>query len=397
MSEWPTLSLGEAGVSVLDCVHKTPAGATAGYPYIAIPDLADGRVSLSKVRRIVKSDWIEWTRRHRPRAGDVIVTRRGRVGDSAPIPNGMECAIGQNLVLLRSDESQVTQSFLRWLCRSPPWFSEVDRLINVGAVFSSLNVRDLPRFELPIPPISEQRRIAAVLDTLDELIETNRQIVAAALDLATASFSELVARSPGSARLSDVTTKIGSGATPRGGKDVYQESGVGFIRSQNVYDGEFAFEGLVRISDAAADSLRGVAVMSGDVLMNITGESVTRTALVPDRALPARVSQHVAIVRPDAQVLEPRFLILALLSAPIKAHLNGLSSAGATRRALTKAHLSETRIPLPPLAEQRRVAQILDTIEELGDEMANVIRVRDELLPLLTSGKVRVSENLAVA
>lgn len=135
----------------------------------------------------------------------------------------------------------------------------------------------------------------------------------------------------------------------------------------------------------------------GDVLVNITGESVTRTALVPNRALPARVSQHVAIVRPDAQRLDSGFLMLALLSAPIKAHLNGLSTAGATRRALTKAHLGETRIPVPPLAEQLRVARVLDAIDDLRAEMADLTRTRDELLPLLMSGTVRVAYDLALA
>lgn len=266
-----------------------------------------------------------------------------------------------------------------------------------GSAIPSLTKTHFESVPLELPSLAEQRRIAAVLESLDALIETNRRTAASSLDLAMASFSQVQARSSSLVRLSDVTTKIGSGATPRGGKDVYQEAGVAFIRSQNVYDGRFAFDGLARISDVAADALRGVEVLSGDVLVNITGESVTRTALVPDRALPARVSQHVAIVRPDADVLDSRFLMLALLSASTKAHLNGLSTAGATRRALTKAHLAETAIPLPPVAEQQRVARVVDAIDELAGETADVAQARNELLPLVMSGKVRVSEDLAVA
>ncbi|MEU4294864.1 restriction endonuclease subunit S [Kribbella sp. NPDC026596] len=266
-----------------------------------------------------------------------------------------------------------------------------------GSAIPSLAKAQFEGVPLDLPPMREQRRIAYVLSAFDELIETNRRIAEAALEVGRASFSQLAARSLDLAKLSDVTTKIGSGATPRGGKDVYQEEGTSFIRSQNVYDGQFSYDGLARISDGAADALSGVAVLSGDVLVNITGESVARTALVPNRALPARVSQHVAIIRADAAVLDYRFLMLALLSAPIKGHLNGLSTAGATRRALTKAHLGETRIPMPPLAEQRRVSRVLEAIGELGDELADLTRTRDELLPLLMSGQVRVSEDVAVA
>lgn len=167
--------------------------------------------------------------------------------------------------------------------------------------------------------------------------------------------------------LKDVTTKVGSGATPRGGKEVYRDTGTAFIRSQNIYDNQFSFGGLARISDEAAEALRGVEVLPGDVLINITGESVTRTAMVPDAALPARVSQHVAIVRPDQSVLDTRFLLSALLNPPTKSYLNMLSEAGATRRALTKSHIEKTTISLPPLDEQRRIAGVLGALDDLID------------------------------
>ncbi|MBB5494368.1 restriction endonuclease subunit S [Nocardiopsis metallicus] len=265
-----------------------------------------------------------------------------------------------------------------------------------GSAIPSLTKSHFEALPLDIPSPEEQGRIAALLGALDDLIEANRRTASAVLRLAMASFSHLDAWSTHLAPLSKVTTKIGSGATPRGGKAVYQEEGISFIRSQNVYDGAFSFDGLAKISEEAADALRVVTVLPGDVLINITGESVTRTALAPERALPARVSQHVAIVRPDPRVLDSRFLMLALLSDPIKAHLNGLSAAGATRRALTKAHLRGTQIPVPPLAAQRQVARVLDAIHELEDEIADLTRTRDELLPLLMSGKIRVDETLEV-
>ena len=266
-----------------------------------------------------------------------------------------------------------------------------------GSAIPSLTKAHFERVPLDLPPLSEQQRIAGVLCSLDDLMQTNRRTAAAALELAMASVNDRNARTTQRVRLGDATTKIGSGATPRGGKDVYQETGAAFIRSQNVYDGRFSSNGLARISDKAATALSGVTVQPKDVLINITGESVTRTALIPNRMLPARVSQHVAIVRPDPIVLDAGYLMLTMLSSPIKAHLNGLSSAGATRRALTKAHLADTQVPLPPLDDQMRVARVLDVLDELEEEILGLTRTRDELLPLLMSGKVRVSDTMAVA
>src|SRR5688572_12005198 len=91
-----------------------------------------------------------------------------------------------------------------------------------------------------------------------------------------------------SVRLGEHCSKIGSGSTPRGGESVYQESGVSFIRSQNVYNGQFAREGLAYLDDEHAHQLKGVTVESGDVLLNITGDSVARSCRVPDDVLPAR-------------------------------------------------------------------------------------------------------------
>jgi type I restriction enzyme S subunit len=163
-------------VRLLDCDHKTPEPALAGYPYIAIPDIRDGRLDLSAVRCISRADYEEWTRKTKPQGGDIIVTRRGRVGDTAVIPPGLECAIGQNLVILRSDGLRVDQSYLRWALQGPLHQRQVQKYLNVGAVFDSLNCRDIPKFEISVPPVAEQRAIARALGALDDKIDLNRRM-----------------------------------------------------------------------------------------------------------------------------------------------------------------------------------------------------------------------------
>ena len=98
-------------------------------------------------------------------------------------------------------------------------------------------------------------------------------------------------------KLSSLTTKIGSGATPRGGSNSYKDIGISLIRSQNVLDFQFTDNGLVFIDDEQADALKNVAIEKNDILLNITGDSVARCCIVPAVVLPARVNQHVAIIR----------------------------------------------------------------------------------------------------
>jgi len=166
-------------------------------------------------------------------------------------------------------------------------------------------------------------------------------------------------------KLGDLCLKIGSGATPRGGKESYKESGIAFIRSQNVLDFSFSKEGLAYISEGQAAQLDNVAVQSGDVLVNITGDSVARVCMVPDEYLPARVNQHVAIIRSNAKKADKNYILYCLQY--YKDHLLSISSSGGTRNALTKKMLEELLISLPSLDTQRELGEILNVFDKKID------------------------------
>jgi type I restriction enzyme S subunit len=179
-------------------------------------------------------------------------------------------------------------------------------------------------------------------------------------------------------QLHDITSKIGSGATPRGGEKVYQDYGIRLIRSQNVYDHEFHSDGLVHISDDDAKRLDNVVIESGDVLLNITGDSIARCCIVPKWVLPARVNQHVAIIRPTKR-LNSIYLQKYLSHPKVKAYMLG-HDAGGTRKALTKGNIESFVIPLPPIAEQNAIAHILGTL----DDKIELNRQMNETLEAIT-------------
>lgn len=169
------------------------------------------------------------------------------------------------------------------------------------------------------------------------------------------------------ANFKEITTKIGSGATPRGGKEVYLEERETFvlIRSQNVFDRYFSTEGLAYISDEHAEQLRQVWLQPNDILLNITGDGITfsRACIVPQNILPSCVNQHVSIIRVNPSICDAGFILSYLTHPQIKHYIESFN-AGGSRRAITKGHIESFEVPLPPLEEQKAIAAALSAFDD---------------------------------
>jgi restriction endonuclease S subunit len=216
-----------------------------------------------------------------------------------------------------------------------------------------------------LPPLPEQKRIVDLISSVDSYIEALQQQLESAKKSRNALIESQILKLSDSSlfSLKNLSTKIGSGATPRGGEEVYIETGVNLIRSQNVHDSNFVMRGLVAIEDSAAKALENVTVEEGDVLINITGASVTRCCVVDSTILPARVNQHVAIIRSDKAKILPKYLVLVLTSNEVKGFLNDIAGTGSTRQALTKTHLEDLEIPVPNISKQTEIIENSDAFD----------------------------------
>jgi type I restriction enzyme S subunit len=298
--------------------------------------------------------------------------------------------------------------FISYLLRTLNFSSQ-----NAAGAVPGVNRNHLHSLEVSLPPVEQQQQIAALLAPYDELIENCGRRLAVLEELVRGLYREwfIRFRYPGhkgersqplragrvpkgwrSTPLKTLTTKIGSGATPRGGKSAYKESGVALIRSMNVYDYRFEYADLALIDAEQAGLLDHVAVEAGDVLLNITGASVARCALAPSHLLPARVNQHVAILRPHPEKTNPSFLLDTLNAEGNKSRLLALAQGGATREALTKAALSRFSVLRPPLELQEQYHRIAGPIHQerelLQCRIQNLQHTRDLLLPRLLSGQI---------
>jgi len=148
-------------------------------------------------------------------------------------------------------------------------------------------------------------------------------------------------------KLKNICEKIGSGSTPTGGKESYFDTGIPLIRSTNVFDYNFSYNDLAFIDQEQASKLINVEVKENDILFNITGVSVARCCMVPNNIVPARVNQHVMIIRPLYKLNILYYLQLNLCSTDSKNILLGISQSGSTREALTKSEIENFEILFP--------------------------------------------------
>ena len=320
--------------------------------------------------------------------------------------------VNQHVAILRPDPKKLASRFLKYYLLNPNFKNFMLGMSSVGGTRNALTKGMIESFDIDHPSLPTQIRIAAILSALDDKIELNRQTNVTLEAIAQAIFKEWFVnfRFPGAtgdmqdselgpipkgwenSTLKNLTVKIGSGATPRGGSGVYLDEGIALIRSQNVYDSEFVWEGLARISDESAELLRNVEVEQDDVLLNITSASILRTCMVDPQVLPARVNQHVAIIRANPGI-PSRYIHLYLLQQKTKTYLMGLN-AGGSREAVTKGHIESVPILNPPFnllqCFNTFTTPIYSEVEQLSYQSRILSSIRDTLLPNLMNGQISV-------
>lgn len=297
--------------------------------------------------------------------GDVLISWSASLG--VYIWHGEKAVLNQHIFKVVFDKVEVDKSF---------FVHQVGEILEkavISAHGATMKHLTKPVFDaLPfyLPPIDEQRCIASILDKVTDLI-TKRRTQLEKLDLLVKSrfvemFGDPVENNFNwkTNCLKRVTKKIGSGATPKGGKGSYQNEGISLIRSMNVHDSKFEYKDLAHINSMQAEQLNNVIVEKYDVLINITGASVARSCVVPENVLPARVNQHVSIIRCCDEQLNHIFVNCLFLNESYKRKLLSIGEAGgATRQAITKQQLEDLIVILPPIELQKQFASFVQQTE----------------------------------
>jgi len=370
---------------------------TQGVKLLNVGNINDGLLDLDATTKFISEKEAYGKYKHfLVEDGDLLIASSGIVVDN--FHNKITWAKAEDLPLCMNtstirfktlDSNILDIRFFSYFLNTKLFTDQLRKLIT-GSAQLNFGPSHLKQISLPLPPLHIQKRIAEILDEADALKRKDQELLKKYDELAQAIFIDMFGDPVKNEKgwevksLKSITTKIGSGATPTGGKTAYKATGISLIRSMNVYDFSFKWKDLAFIDNAQASKLNNVEVMSKDVLFNITGASVCRCSIVPDELLPARVNQHVAIIRAKTEFLNPIFLNHLLVSNSVKTNLLGVGSGGgAVMEAITKDQLEQFEIIVPPIKIQNGFEQKINNVFGQKDIDLKSIETTDNLFQTL--------------
>ena len=338
--------------------------------------------------------------------GDILISVRAPVGQTNRADR--QLGIGRGLAAIRFGAS--TKTFGWHVINHVKGTLE---RVTQGSTFKAIGGKDLRNLRIPFPPLPEQRAIAAVLDSIDEAIEHTEAVITATERLRESLLHELLTHGvPGwhtewkevrgigtiptdwkVARLGDMATYVGSGVTPRGGRSAYQDSGVKFIRSQNVHFDGLKLDDVAYISTDTDEAMRRSRVLSGDVLLNITGASIGRCTVAPSELGRANVNQHVCIIRPH-ECANPNF-ISEWLGTPQSQREIDEVQIGQSRQGLNYQQVRALTIARPSRHEQDEIAKLTSSIrkstQSYTEQSTKLEVLRTSVADAVLTGRLRVT------
>ncbi len=351
-----------------------------GINFIKVESLTESGDIIPEKVAYISDECHQSLKRSQLKENDILFSIAGALGRIGIVKKDVLPAnTNQALAIIRINQSiDISIKYLSKFFISENTSMQIEKLRG-GVAQQNLSLGQLNSLEIPLPPLAEQKRIVAILDEAFAAIDRAKANAEKNLSNAKELFESYlngIFANPGEdwekKNLEEVTTKIGSGATPRGGQKNYKEEGISLVRSMNVHDWEFRERNLAFIDEKQAGELDGVTLQENDILLNITGASVARCCVFPKKHLPARVNQHVSIIRPKIELLNARFLNLLLTSKPYKDQLLYTGEQGATRQAITKAQIKAFIITIPTLKEQQKIVEKLDKLSAETKQLENI-------------------------
>ena len=379
---WPKVRLRDISLGIYDGPHATPPPCEISDKYyLGIPHVTPkGLIDLSSPRYISDEDFPKWTRRVTPQAGDLIFSYEATLNLYAIIPKGLTCCLGRRMGLIRIDPNQVDGRYLYYYFFSDEWRNLIASKTIIGATVDRLPILTFPDFEVSLPPLPIQRRIASVLGAYDDLIENNRRRIALLEKMARELYRERFVRRAGKGN----TVTLGEIATITMGQSPDSSGYNSEGRGLPFHQGATGFGNRFPKNEMWSTSGKRFAE-AGDILFSVRAP-VGRINIATEKIIMGR---GVASLRQKEGL--QNWFYYALKDYFSQEDMIGV---GCVFASTTKDELHAVKMQMPPVSEisvfERLIRPIDDDLWNLTEQNRSLSRQRDRLLPRLMSGKIDV-------
>ncbi|PJN67777.1 restriction endonuclease subunit S [Bacillus mycoides] len=409
---------------VKDGTHDTPAYVDAKentYPLVTSKDIDSGVVSFENAKHISEADYLAINRRSNVEKYDVIMPMIGTIGNPAIIDTDEKFSI-KNVALFKINGDLIKAKYLKYLLSSEIVQKQIN-LLNRGGVQSFVSLGVLGNISITMS--DDINKIVSYLDVkasaIDELISSKERLIQLLEEKRQSMITEAVTKGLNPnvkmkdsgvewigeipenwtiKKIKHISTFVGSGKTPKGGSEIYPESGVLFLRSMNVHYDGIRLKDIVHITPEIDEEMRSTRVKSKDVLLNITGASIGRSCIVPESLGKANVNQHVCIIRSNPRVVVPELLSKIMSSNFIMQQIL-MSQNGSSREGLNFTQVKNLEFPLAKdLNEQIEIANHISVETDKVNSLINMLKqqiqklkdYRQSLIYEAVTGKIDVRD-----
>jgi type I restriction enzyme S subunit len=395
MSGWQEYILDNVIDKFIDYRGKTPIKTDFGIPLITAKIVKDGKI-LPPNEFIAADDYDLWMTRGLPEVNDVVLTTEAPLGEVALIKD-RNVALAQRIITLRGKKSIVFNPFLKYYFQSDVGQYELQSRASGTTVFG-IKAAILKEVPIILPPLPEQKAIAAVLGSLDDKIDLlhrqNKTLEAMAETLFRQWFVEEARDDWVLTKVKHVCIQITKGTTPTTLGKSFRDAGINFIKAESLTDyGGFLHEKFAFIDEETNELLKRSVIQKDDVLITIAG-TIGRIALVPETILPANTNQAIGIIRVDKKLVSPYFIYCLLKSDDVRNDFEG-RIVHAVQPNLSLGEISDIEFRMPPKENLEKGTSMLRDVflkKEFNQiQITTLEQLRDTLLPKLMSGEVRVA------
>jgi len=392
----------------------TPKYVDTGVPFLSVKDITKGYLSFEKTRYISNEEFEKSTSNAKPKRGDVIFGRVGTLGKPLIVETDINFCIFVSLGFIRVSESINNRYLQQWMT-SDYFTKQVDSKV-IGSAQKNLNVGWLRNFKIPLPPLKEQEKIADILSTADEKIDAIASQIEMCETLKKGLLQKLLSEGIGHSEfkdselgkipeswelipfieLADKKVKHSFTGGPFGSdlkSEHYTKQGVRVIQLQNIGDGSFINKDFVYTSEEKAEALKTCQIYPNDIILAKMAEPVARACIMPNIEEKYLMGSDGIRLHIDKSKYDTHFILHSINFNRFR-DIAVARSTGTTRLRIGLTALKKIPIIIPPLKEQKQIADILST----ADEKLEVLRAKKEkyetlkkgLLQKLLSGEVRV-------